>query len=108
MAAVQAVQTSLIYITRFGIGSTTDMALRSVAIAVPRSLTAARGLGWLHQRFTGALGAFSCMLDALMTYRIAIIRCADFQQICKQLFAGTPILRGLVGLNMQLSTSAVL
>lgn len=71
--AVKLVQTGLVYIALFGVGSTAGMALLSVAIAVPLRLTAARGLGWLHQGITGALGAFSGALGALMVCQIALV-----------------------------------
>ena len=71
--AVQSLATGFAYIVLFGIGSIAGMALLSVAIAIPLRLSAARSLVWLHNGITVAVGSFSCLLGALMVYRIAFV-----------------------------------
>ena len=70
LEAVQSYALGLVYIALFGLGSIAGMALLSVAIAVPLRLSAAGRLTWLHRGVTMAVGAFSCLLGALIVYRI--------------------------------------
>ena len=70
LEAVQSHALGLVYIALFGLGSIAGMALLSVAIAVPLRLSAAGRLTWLHRGVTMAVGAFSCLLGALIVYRI--------------------------------------
>ncbi len=70
LEAVQSVGMGLAYITLFGLGSIIGMALLSVAIAIPLRLSAVGRLVWLHNGISVAIGAFSCLLGALMVSRI--------------------------------------
>ena len=71
--AVQSLATGFAYIVLFGIGSIAGMALLSVAIAIPLRLSAARSLAWLHNGIMVAVGSFSCLLGALMVYRLGFV-----------------------------------
>ena len=67
--AVQSFSEGLIYIVLFGGGSIVGMALLSVVIAIPLRLSATR-LAWLHKGMTAVVGGFSCLIGAVMVYRI--------------------------------------
>jgi hypothetical protein len=71
LEAVQSFAMGLAYIALFGVGSIAGMALLSVAIAIPLRLSALGRLVWLHNVITMAVGAVSCLLGALIVYRIA-------------------------------------
>ena len=73
LEAVQSFATGLAYILLFGLGSIAGMALLSIAIAVPLRLSATAGLASLHNGITVAVGSFSCLLGALMVYRIGFV-----------------------------------
>lgn len=74
LEAVQSLSTGLAYIALFGVGSIAGMALLSVAIALPLRLSATAHLTWLHRGLTAAVGLFSCLLGALMVYRIGFVQ----------------------------------
>lgn len=73
LEAVQSVGMGFAYIALFGLGSIAGMAVLSMAIAVPLRLSTAGRLGWLHNGITMAVGAFSCLLGALIVYRIGFV-----------------------------------
>lgn len=59
----------LAYIGLFGLGSIVGMAMMSVAISIPLSLSAGY-VGWLHKGMTAGVGIFTSALGAFMVYRI--------------------------------------
>lgn len=73
LEAVPSVAMGVAYIALFGLGSIAGMALLSMAIAVPLRRSTAARLGWLHNGITTAVGALSCLLGALMVYRIGFV-----------------------------------
>ena len=73
LEAVQSVAMGVAYIALFGLSSIAGMALLSVAIAVPLRLSTTGRLSWLHNGITMAVGAFSCLLGALIVYRIGFV-----------------------------------
>lgn len=74
LQAVQSFAMGFAYIALFGLGSIAGMALLSVAIAVPLRLSLSGQLApWLHNGITLSVGAFSCLLGALMGYRIGFV-----------------------------------
>jgi hypothetical protein len=70
LEAVQSVGMGLAYIAVFGLGSMIGMALLSLVIALPLRLSMRCQLTWLHGGVTAAVGLFSCLLGAVMVYRI--------------------------------------
>ena len=73
LETVQSVAMGFAYITLFGLGSIAGMALLSAAIAVPLRLSSAGRLAWVHKSISLAVGAFSCLLGALIVYRIGFV-----------------------------------
>jgi hypothetical protein len=72
LQAAQSIQTGLLYIGLFAVGSIVGMAALSVAIAVPMRLSLNR-LGPLHNGMIAAVGGFSCALGAVTVYRIGFV-----------------------------------
>ena len=72
LEAVQSLSMGLMYIILFGAGSIVGMALLSLVIAIPLRLSASR-LAWLHKGMTAAVGGFSCLIGAVMVYRIGFV-----------------------------------
>ena len=70
LEAVESVELGLVYIALFGLGSVAGMALLSVAIAIPLSLSASGRLTWLRNGITVAVGMASCLLGAAMVFHI--------------------------------------
>jgi high-affinity nickel permease len=71
LGAMQSVGRALLYIVTFGVGSIAGMAVLSAAIAYPLRLSA-KQMGERHQFVTALVGAFSCVLGAVVVYRVGI------------------------------------
>jgi hypothetical protein len=70
LGAMQSRGLALLYVAVFGIGSISGMAVLSVAMAGPLRLSA-KWLGEGYRQVTGAIGVLSCVLGAVVVYRIA-------------------------------------
>lgn len=71
LGAMQSPWKALLYIITFGTGSIAGMAVLSAAMAGPLRLSA-KWLGVGHQVLMAIVGAFSCLLGAVVVYRIGI------------------------------------
>ena len=73
MQAAPSVSIGLGYIALFGLGSIAGMALLSMVIALPLRLSADYLTG-LHTSMTFLVGAFSCVLGAVMVAEIGLLK----------------------------------